>query len=270
MEKSNAGLALYHAWVSSASRRVRFVLEEKRLPYQSIPMDLLAFEQHTPEYLELNPNGWVPTLVHDGSPVIESSVICEYLDDRYPEVGMRPDDAWQVSRMRFWMKHIDIKLHPSCGALQWPLVMADKLRAMSAEQQTQMIERVIEKPRRERQRRLLKQGYDAPDVADAVAVYERTIADMDALLENQAWLAGDTFSLADCAMAPYFQTLFQFGWHDWYGQRKNVADWYQRIRSRACYQQGVSADFDSATLDDLNQRGKPAWNKIQDYLKAAA
>ena len=67
MDQITGDLALYHAWVSSASRRVRFVLEEKEIPYQSILVDLLAFEQHSPEYVAVNPNGLVPTLVHHGT-----------------------------------------------------------------------------------------------------------------------------------------------------------------------------------------------------------
>ncbi len=81
MDPITSRLALYHVWVSSASRRVRFVLEEKQLSYQGIIVNLLEFEQHSPAYLALNPNGFVPTLVHEGHPIIESSVICEYLDE---------------------------------------------------------------------------------------------------------------------------------------------------------------------------------------------
>ena len=76
MAKVDAPLALYHAWVSIASRRVRFALEKKEIAYQSILVDMLEIEQHTPEYLALNPVGWVPTLVHDSVPAVESSVIC--------------------------------------------------------------------------------------------------------------------------------------------------------------------------------------------------
>ena len=90
MATANSSLVLHHAWASSASRRARFVLEEKELPYEGIVVNLLAFEQHSPEYLKLNPNGWVPTLVHDGYPITESSVICEYLDELFPEKPLRP------------------------------------------------------------------------------------------------------------------------------------------------------------------------------------
>ena len=259
-------LELYTHPMSPCSQKVRIVLFEKNLSWTKVDVDLPGKANLEPDYLKLNPLGVVPTLVDDDKPVIESSIICEYLEDKFPEPVLRPADPWQVAKMRFWMKHIDNKVHPSCGALQWPLVMADKLKQMSAEEQEKMIERVVEKPRRERQRRLLKLGYDAPDVIDAVGTYEKTIAEMEGVLSRQAWLAGDDFSLADAAMAPYFQSLFQFGWSDWYSSRARVADWYGRCRQRTSYKDGVAADFTPEKSNDLAAHGAPAWAKIQAIL----
>lgn len=261
-------LELYTHPMSPCAQKVRIVLAEKNLSWTRIDVDLPGKANLAPDYLKLNPLGTVPTLVDHGKPVIESSIICEYLEDMFAEPALRPVDPWQVARMRVWMKHIDIKLHPACGALQWPLVMADKLKQMSPEKQDEMLDRVIEKPRRERQRRLLKLGYDAPDVTDAVGTDEKTIAEMEAVLAEQAWLAGDDFSLADAAMAPYFQTLFQFGWNGWYTDRSGVADWYARCRERQSYHHGVAADFTAETSQDLMVRGAPAWAKIQTLLSA--
>ena len=74
-------------------------------------------------------------------------------------------------------------------------------------EQQSLITLGVEKPRRERQRRLLDQGLQAPDVIDAVKTYATTINMMEQALSRQEWLAGDQFSLADCATAPYFQTV---------------------------------------------------------------
>lgn len=259
-------ITLYTHPMSPCSQKVRIILAEKSLDWEKIDVNLPEKENLSADYLKLNPLGVVPTLVHLGKPVIESSIISEYLEDAYPSPTLRPSDPHQIATMRFWMKHIDIKVHPSCGALQWPLVMADKLRALSEDKQQEMINKVVEKPRRERQRRLLKMGYDAPDIIDAVSVYENTIAKMNETLATQAWLAGDEFSLADAGMAPYFQTLQQFGWSAWYETRANVADWYARCVARPSYQSGVAADFSDEKRADLLRRGEPAWQKIQDIL----
>ncbi|MBT7950263.1 MAG: glutathione S-transferase family protein [Gammaproteobacteria bacterium] len=261
-------LTLYTHPMSPCSQKVRIVLTEKNLEWEKYDVNLPEKENLTPEYLKLNPLGVVPTLVDNGMAVIESSIICEYLDDKYPTPKLKPEDPFLRSKMRFWMKHIDNKVHPSCGALQWPLVMADKLKKLSEAEQDALIDKVIEKPRRERQRRLLKQGYDAPDVKDAVATYEKTIMDMEKALSEQDWLAGDEFSLADAAMAPYFQTLYQFGWEDWYLSRSNVTNWYERVINRESYQNGVAGDFNEEKLAELNSKGESAWIKIQEYIAA--
>ena len=70
---------LYNAPQSTCSQRVRFVLNAKKLPFAEIKLDLLAGDQLKPDYLKLNPNGVVPTLVHDGKPIIESSLTLAFL-----------------------------------------------------------------------------------------------------------------------------------------------------------------------------------------------
>ncbi len=254
--------------MSPCSQKVHIVLHEKKLDWKTIDVDLPAKANLEADYLALNPLGVVPTLVDKQQSVIESSIICEYLEDKFPTPSLRPTDPWLVARMRFWMKHIDNKVHPSCGALQWPLVMADKLKKLSEAEQEAAINRVIEKPRRERQRRLLRLGYDAPDVEDAIKTYQATIADMEQELGRQPWLAGDSFSLADAAMAPYFQTLKQFGWAQWYARFPRVNDWYLRVSERDSYQRGITADFSAEKLGDLALRGEPAWLKINTVLSS--
>jgi len=79
-------LELYHGLASTCSKKVRLCLYEKDLRFTSHLLDLQKFEQHRPEYLALNPKGVVPTLVHDGKAVTESSQIIVYLDEHFPEV----------------------------------------------------------------------------------------------------------------------------------------------------------------------------------------
>ena len=93
-------IELYHATMSTCAQKVRMVLAEKQLDWQGHVLDLRASDQHQPDYLKLNPNGVVPTLVDDGQVVIESTVICEYLDDAYPEPSLKPEAALERARMR--------------------------------------------------------------------------------------------------------------------------------------------------------------------------
>ncbi|MEM1103907.1 MAG: glutathione S-transferase family protein, partial [Pseudomonadota bacterium] len=81
-------LALYHSPYSTCSQKVRLCLAEKGLDYEKRDVDLARQEHLTEAYLALNPNGVVPTLVHDDAVVIDSSVICEYLDEVFPETPL--------------------------------------------------------------------------------------------------------------------------------------------------------------------------------------
>ena len=60
-------------------------LFEKGVTFESRLLDLQRFEQHAPEYLAINPNGVVPSLVVDDRPVIKSSIIIEFIDDTFPD-----------------------------------------------------------------------------------------------------------------------------------------------------------------------------------------
>src|SRR3954447_3579454 len=105
-------IELYHTSHSTCSQKVRLTLAEKGLPERNKDwvehdVDLNKFEQLTPEYLRLNPNGVVPTLVHDGQPLIESSALLEYLDEIIPEPSLVPADRIGRAKMRAWMRYID-------------------------------------------------------------------------------------------------------------------------------------------------------------------
>jgi glutathione S-transferase len=82
-------LTLYHS-PQSRSIRPRWLLEELGVPYEVKPISLADGDQKKPDYLKLNPNGAVPTLV-DGDLVLwESAAICQYLADKFPEKRLAP------------------------------------------------------------------------------------------------------------------------------------------------------------------------------------
>lgn len=75
-------ITFYYTPHTSASR-VHWVLEELGVPYDKVKLDLRAGDQHKPEFLAINPNGKVPALVVDGTPLFESLAIILYLGDRF-------------------------------------------------------------------------------------------------------------------------------------------------------------------------------------------
>ena len=89
----DTGLVLYHAWASTCSQKVRFVLAEKGLPWQGRVLNLRRFEHLSDEFLALNPDGLVPVLLHDGFKLRESTVINAYLDEVFPDPPLTPPGA---------------------------------------------------------------------------------------------------------------------------------------------------------------------------------
>lgn len=138
----------------------------------------------------------------------------------------------------------------------------------SEDERQALLERIPEKPRRERQKRLVAHGLDAPDVIDAVHVYRKTILHMNDMLKEHPWIVSDTFSLADASLAPYFQTILQFGWTEMYDDCPRVGDWFERCRSRNSYETSVACDFPPEIMADLRAKGEQALQKIRQHLNA--
>src|SRR5919107_5066763 len=93
-------IKLYDFKSSPNCQRVRVVLEEKKLPYETVPVDLRAQAQKTPEFLKLNPNGKVPVITDGDTVLYESCIINEYLDEKYPTPPLMPHDPAKKARAR--------------------------------------------------------------------------------------------------------------------------------------------------------------------------
>ena len=125
---AGSDVVLYHGMASTCSKKVRLCLYEKGIAFESHLLDLQKFEQHRPDYLALNPNGVVPTLVHRDRPIIESSVIIEYLDDAFPEVPLKPADPYARAQMRLWLKYSDEVAYKAVYAPTWQFLRKRRCR----------------------------------------------------------------------------------------------------------------------------------------------
>ncbi|RUM25112.1 maleylacetoacetate isomerase [Rhizobium vallis] len=108
-------VVLYDYWRSSASYRVRIALNLLRVDYKTVPVNLLDGAHKAPDYLALNPQGLVPTLVIDGRILTQSLAIIEYLAELRPESGLLPADIANRQRVRALAYAVAMDIHPICN-----------------------------------------------------------------------------------------------------------------------------------------------------------
>lgn len=201
-------LELYHAGLTSCSKKARLCLVEKGLDYVSHYMNLGAFEHHRPDYLAINPNGVVPSLVHDGTVIIESTVINEYVDEVFPEPALRPADPAARARMRVWGKMADEYGLAAIRIPTWTRTKTANVTALNeADELDDVIARVPLKDHRDKYRAIADGGFSETDFADAYARMDFIFERAEAALAEGPWLAGETYSLADINVLPYIDAF---------------------------------------------------------------
>jgi glutathione S-transferase len=230
-------LTLYNAAHSTCSQKVRICLAEKDLEFKDIRLDLGKAKDHLkPEYLKINPNGVVPTLVDDGAIIIDSSVICEYLDERYPEVKLTPDDLVERARMRAWMRFLE---EVPTAAVRVPSFNMGFLPRYEGLDRTQFEAQQsdIRPVRKHFYRRMGPQGFKKADVEASLEQLGNTCARMEKALAAGPWLLGEKYSLADIIIAPLIDRMSDLGFADiWQGKFPRVEEWYRRIQARPAFQ----------------------------------
>jgi glutathione S-transferase len=172
-------MKLYDFKSSPNCQRVKVVLEEKRIPYETVSIDLRKKEQKTAEYLKINPYGKVPALIDGDTTLYESCIINEYLNEKYPDPPLMPADAGKRAKARIL---IDYGLAQMDAPYQ-------KLRMELMKDEKEQDKAVVQNAKAELKKLLQR--------------FENEVAD-------QSYLAGE-FSLVDAALIPRFTRLEGFG-----------------------------------------------------------
>jgi glutathione S-transferase len=197
---------LFHLPLCPFSRKVRVVLKEKNLDFE------LKHErvwERRADYLEMNPAAEVPVLVEsDGRVIVDSAVICEYLEEVYRDrllLAIDPVDRVEIRRLVAWF---DLKMNREVTVN----LVGEK-----------MMKRMM--------------GYGNPNSTAIRAGHANIHYHLDYigfLVERRRWLAGDHFSLADIAAAAHLSVLDYIGDVPW-GNHELAKDWYARIKSRPAF-----------------------------------
>lgn len=230
-------MKLFHAWLSSASRRVRLCLAEKNIPFESIAIDLGRQEQHSPAFLAMNPNGVVPALeLAPGRFLHESSTICEYLDDIAPEPPLRPRDPYALALMRNFIRWTDEKCLPNLLVLNWSQMLQPAAQQWSDAQLQEKLQRIPTAERREAWVRIARKPYTEEEKAEALRKLLLLVERMEDMLAQGPWLMGAQFTLADIAAAPFVARIAEIAPDALEAAtHPRVQGWWQAMRARPAF-----------------------------------
>ena len=197
---------LFHLPLSPFSRKVRLALAEKRIPFD---MRVERVWERRDDYLAMNPACTVPVLQEDnGLTIADSTAICEYLDEAYPDMpllGRTLAERVEVRRLVAWF---DGKFHAEVG--------------MNLLYEKQM-------------KRVMGRGNpDATAIRAGYANLRPHLEYVGWLAETRPWLAGTSLTLADLAAAAHLSALDFIGDVDW-SLNEAAKDWYARMKSRPSF-----------------------------------
>ncbi len=193
-------MKLYMNALSPNVRRVRLTAAVLGIDLEEKTLDFTKGEHKNPEYLALNPNGAVPTLVDGDFALTESRAIMQYLASKKPESGLLPRDEKaraDVVRWQFWdASHFS----PQLGTLAFEKLV----KAMM--------------------------GMGEPDqrkIEDALTNFRRFGAVLNKRLEGKKYIVGDALTIADLTMASSLMYAKQTDAP--LGEFANVQSWFSRI-----------------------------------------
>lgn len=194
---------LFHLWLHPFSRKVRIVLAEKQLDFD---LKVEKIWERRTEFLALNPAGDVPVLIEpDGTTIANSQVICEYLEEVYPENNLLGSDPVQRSETRRLISWFDVKFNREVT----DNLVGEKLM-----------------------KRFLKLGEPhGPAIRAGHANIHYHLDYIGFLTEKREWLAGNNFSLADIAAAAHLSAVDYIGDVPW-EEHEAARKWYRKVKNR--------------------------------------
>mgnify|MGYP002652493453 CR=1 FL=1 len=211
-------MILHGYFRSSAAWRVRIALALKGLRAEDVFHHLRKGEQRSTEYLALNPQGFLPTLVlDDGTALTQSMAIVEYLDETVPTPPLMPAmpaERHEVRRLCAWFDdkfNIEVT-RPILSERVWKKVM--------------------------------NAGYpDSRLVKSGLRAVKDHMDYLGHLLEHRKWLGGNMLTLADFTAAAHISCLDYISDVDW-THSTEVQEWYAKIKSRPAFR-SLLAELDT-------------------------
>ena len=229
-------VVLYHSWFSTCSQKVRLALSEKHLAYESVVIDLTRQEHLTAEYLAINPNGVVPSLKHDHRVVIDSSVICEYLDEVFPGYALSPPDAYGRAQMRTWMRYFEEVPTTAIRAPSFSKLFSQHFTAMKEDEFSRLAEKMP--IRKHFYQQMGRSGFTEQQVTESLEKLRSCLERVNnALADGRDYLLGDVLSIADIVLLPSGVRLIDLQYHDLWKDLPAFDRWLARAQKRPSFAQ---------------------------------
>lgn len=264
-------LQLYHHNSSVCAAKVRVALAEKGLDWESKLLRLDG-DQFDPEYLALNPNAVVPTLVHNGRAIIESTVILEYLEDAFPEHPLRPSDPYVSARARRLMARLDAgatSIHFATSVLTYAIAYRHHLIEEAGGEDRARLAEAMRRNMNEKSRRWLEdvvyEGVHAPVVHRCLKAFDTLLGEFELYLSQMDWLTGDAYSISDVSFTSYMIRLELLQLDLLWSARPALTEWYARIKSRPSAEE-VFGWYEPKYLETLTNRGQASRGDIEALL----
>jgi glutathione S-transferase len=211
-------MKLYQSNLSPFTSRVRIQVYAKGLE-REITFVPPPGGAGSAEYKRINPTGRIPALAVDGIVLPESSVIFEYLEDRFPELPLRARDPLERARARVVAQYVDLYVFPALHELYAHVNPANR---------------------------------NATQVVAGLAALHPLLDVLDGLLTPAPYAVGRDLSLADCALMPVFffatRVLPLLGDADPTAARANLARWWRAVLEHPAVQR-VDAEMTQALAE---------------------
>jgi glutathione S-transferase len=262
-------LKLYSYFNSICTQKAFITLAEKAIAFETRNIDLFKNEQFKPDYLKINPKGVVPALDHDGRIVIESTLICEYLDECFPTPRLMPADPWLRARMRLWSKAVDETLFEATRELSFSAMFRERMRSMTEEQREQRFQNVGDPIKRARLMSTYAEGVESPYVFQGIGAFEIAFDKMEKDLQaGGPWLLGRELTLADVNMMPFVARLAYLDMLDiWFTGRPHAQDWWQRAQMVPSFVTSIPQKVAPADVEAMKLFGGRIRSRVAERLE---